>query len=145
MRLERRIFDSSCIDPCSSRRMPRRAVAVTTAAALSLNVAGNGSKHTQCADRSDYRHHRLWFGSFLWISAEIVTSQSLARQTRQALCLAHALQLEERRNLGFFMEGKLALVYLIIIAIATLFYIESSPMKHAMPGLILTRNQAAPE
>jgi len=59
--------------------------------------------------------------------------------------LARPLQLEERQNLDFFMEGKLALVYLIVIAIATLFYIESSPMKHAMLGLILTRNQAAPE
>jgi hypothetical protein len=110
-----------------------------------VRVAGNGSKHTQCADRFDCRHHRLWFGSFLWISAEIVTSQLLARQTRQALSLARVLQLKERRNLDFFMEGKLALVYLIIIGIAMLFYIESSPMKHAMPDLILTRNQAAPE
>ena len=38
------------------------------------------------------------------------------------------------------MEGKLALVYLIIIALATLTYIESGPMKHTIPGLILTRN-----
>jgi len=59
--------------------------------------------------------------------------------------LARALQLEERQNLDFFMEGKLALVYLIIIAIATHFYIQSSPMNYAMPGLFLTRNQAAPE
>ena len=37
IRLERRIFDWSCNDPCSSRRMPRRAVAVTTDTALSHN------------------------------------------------------------------------------------------------------------
>jgi hypothetical protein len=40
------------------------------------------------------------------------------------------------------MEGKLVLLYLIIIGILTFSYVEAGPMKSATPSMIMTRIQA---
>ena len=44
-----------------------------------------------------------------------------------------------------FMEGKLALLYLIFMLIITIAYVEVSPIKHAKPSPIVARIQAASE
>jgi hypothetical protein len=49
------------------------------------------------------------------------------------------------QKLWIFMEGKLALLYLIFMLIVTIAYVEVSPIKHAKPSPIVAQIQAASE
>jgi hypothetical protein len=54
-------------------------------------------------------------------------------------------RLQKDQKLWIFMEGKLALLYLIFMLIITIAYVEVSPTKLAKPSPIVARIQAASE
>jgi hypothetical protein len=52
---------------------------------------------------------------------------------------------QKDQKLWIFMEGKLALLYLIFMLIITFAYVEVSPIKYAKPSPIVARIQASSE